>query len=70
MTVEQFNAGDILATSIIALLFILFFVSFAYFVIKSTKRKTVNAYNSTSIEQTLKNIERQNEVIIELLKKK
>ena len=62
--------GDVLATLFIVLLFIMFLVSFVYFVIKFVKRKTVEVNNSTSIEQTLKNIERQNEEIIELLKKK
>ena len=66
MSANVFNLGDILATLII----FLFLISFAYFVSKLIKRKTVGVHNRTSMEQTLKNIERQNEVIIELLKKK
>lgn len=69
MGVERFNTGDVVATSIVALLFILFFVSFFYFIMNTVKRKTTDVNNSTAMEQTLKNIERQNEEIIELLKK-
>lgn len=63
------NVGDVVATSIVALFFILFFVSLFYFIMNAVKRKTMNVNNSSAIEQTLKNIERQNEEIIELLKK-
>ena len=70
MGVQRFNVGDIVATSMVVLISTLFLVSFVYFIMKFAKRKTVEVNNSTSIEQTLKNIERQNEEIIELLKKK
>ena len=70
MGVERFNVGDVVATSIVVLISILFLVSFFYFIMKFVKRKTVEVNNSISMEQTLKNIERQNEEIIELLKKK
>ena len=70
MGVQRFNLGDIVATSMVVLISTLFLVSFVYFIMKFVKRKTVEVNNSTSIEQTLKNIERQNEEIIELLKKK
>ena len=70
MGVQRFNVGDIVATSMVVLISTLFLVSFVYFIMKFVKRKTVEVNNSTSIEQTLKNIERQNEEIIELLKKK
>ena len=70
MGVERFNVGDVVATSIVVLIFTLFLVSFFYFIMKFVKRKTVEVNNSISMEQTLKNIERQNEEIIELLKKK
>ena len=55
---------------IVILLSVLFFISFAYYVLKNVKRKTVYTNTSATIAETLKNIERQNEEIIELLKEK
>jgi len=62
-------AGSIYVISVI-LLSALFFISFAYFVLKNVRRKTVYTNTSDTIAETLKHIERQNEEIIELLKEK
>ena len=55
---------------IVVLLSALFFISFAYFVLKNVRRKTVYTNTSDTIAETLKHIERQNEEIIKLLKDK
>ena len=55
---------------IVILISALFFISFAYFVLKNVRRKTVYTNTSDTIAETLKHIERQNEEIIKLLKDK
>ena len=55
---------------IVILISALFFISFAYYVLKNVRRKTVYTNTSATIAETLKHIERQNEEIIKLLKEK
>ena len=63
------NAGDLIATSIIVMLIALFFISLFLFVKNIAKRNTTQQKNNQYIAQSLENIQKQNEEIINLLKK-
>ena len=63
------NIGDLIATSIIVLLIALFFISIFFFVKNSVKRNTRYQKNNQYVTKSLENIQKQNEEIIDLLKK-
>ena len=63
------NIGDLIATSIIVMLIALFFISLFLFVKNIAKRNTTQQKNDQSVTQSLENIQKQNEEIIDLLKK-
>ena len=63
------NIGDLIATSIIVLLITLFFISIFFFVKNSVKRNTTHQKNGQYVTQSLETIQKQNEEIIDLLKK-
>jgi len=63
------NIGDLIATSIIVILIALFFISLFLFVKNIAKRNTTQQKNDQSVTQSLENIQKQNEEIIDLLKK-
>ena len=63
------NIGDLIATSIIVLLIALFFISIFFFVKNSVKRNTTNQKNNQHVTKSLETIQKQNEEIIDLLKK-
>ena len=63
------NIGDLIATSIIVLLIVLFFVSIFFFVKNSIKRNTRHRKNDQYVVKSLETIQKQNEEIIDLLKK-
>ena len=63
------NIGDLIATSIIVLLIALFFISIFFFVKNSVKRNTTYQKNNQYVAQSLEIIQKQNEEIIDLLKK-
>lgn len=63
------NIGDLIATSIIVLLIALFFISIFFFVKNSVKRNTTHQKNDQHVAQSLETIQKQNEEIIDLLKK-
>ena len=62
------NIGDLIATSIIVMLIALFFISLFLFVKNIAKRNTTQQKNNQSVTQSLENIQKQNEQIINLLK--
>ena len=64
------NIGDLIATSIIVILVVLFFMSLFLFVKNITKRNTTQSKNNHYVAQSLENIQKQNEEIINLLKKR
>jgi len=63
------NISDLIATSIIVLLIALFFISLFFFVKNSVKRNTTHRKNDQYVAQSLETIQKQNEEIIDLLKK-
>jgi len=63
------NIGDLIATSIIVMLIALFFISLFLFVKNIAKRNTTQQKNDQNVAQSLENIQKQNEEIINLLKK-
>ena len=63
------NIGDLIATSIIVMLIALFFISLFLFVKNIAKRNTTQQKNDQYVAQSLENIQKQNEEIIDLLKK-
>ena len=63
------NIGDLIATSIIVMLIALFFISLFLFVKNIARRNTAQQKNDQSVTQSLENIQKQNEEIIDLLKK-
>ena len=63
------NAGDLIATSIIVMLIALFFISLFLFVKNIAKRNTTQQKNDQYVAELLGNIQKQNEEIINLLKK-
>ena len=63
------NAGDLIATSIIVMLIALFFISLFLFVKNVAKRNTTQQKNDQYVAELLGNIQKQNEEIINLLKK-
>ncbi len=63
------NIGDLIATSIIVILIALFFISLFLFVKNIAKRNTTQQKNNQYVAPSLENIQKQNEEIIDLLKK-
>ena len=63
------NIGDLIATSIIVMLIALFFISLFLFVKNIAKRNTTQQKNDQYVAQSLENIQKQNEEMINLLKK-
>ena len=63
------NIGDLIATSIIVMLIALFFISLFLFIKNIAKRNTTQQKNDQYVAQSLENIQKQNEEIINLLKK-
>lgn len=63
------NIGDLIATSIIVMLIALFFISIFFFVKNSVKRNTTHQKNNQYVTKSLETIQKQNEEIIDLLKK-
>ena len=63
------NIGDLIATSIIVILIALFFISLFLFIKNIAKRNTTQQKNDQSVAQSLENIQKQNEEMINLLKK-
>ena len=66
---QTVNIGDLIATSIIVMLIALFFISLFLFVKNIAKRNTTQQKNNQYVAQSLENIQKQNEEIINLLKK-
>ena len=66
---QTVNIGDLIATSIIVMLIALFFISLFLFVKNIARRNTAQQKNDQSVAQSLENIQKQNEEIINLLKK-
>ena len=63
------NIGDLIATSIIVMLIALFFMSLFIFVKNIVKRNTAQLKNDQYVVELLENIQKQNEEMIDLLKK-
>ena len=63
------NISDLIATSIIVMLIALFFISLFLFVKNITNRNTTQQKNDQYVAQSLENIQKQNEEMINLLKK-
>ena len=66
---QTVNIGDLIATSIIIILIAVFFISLFLFVKNIAKRNTTQQKNNQDVTQSLENIQKQNEEIIDLLKK-
>ena len=63
------NVGDLIATSIIVMLIALFIMSLFLFVKNIVKRNNAQLKNDQYVAELLENIQKQNEEIIDLLKK-
>ena len=63
------NVGDLVATSIIVMLIALFIMSLFLFVKNIVKRNNAQLKNDQYVAELLENIQKQNEEIIDLLKK-
>ena len=63
------NVGDLIATSIIVMLIALFIMSLFLFVKNIVKRNNAQLKNDQYVAELLENIQRQNEEIIDLIKK-
>lgn len=63
------NLADLIATSVMVILIVLFFISLFLFVKNIAKRNATHQKNNQYIEQSLQNIQKQNEEMIDLLKK-
>ncbi|MGN7476511.1 DUF4083 family protein [Solibacillus silvestris] len=66
----QVNIGDIISTTIIFMLIVLILFSLFLLIKNGLKRNANNRNSSQQLEKHLQNIEKQNEEIIKLLKKK
>ena len=66
---QTVNIGGLIATSIIVILIALCFISLFLFVKNIAKRNTTQQKNNQYIAQSLENIQKQNEEMINLLKK-
>ncbi|MEK4700109.1 DUF4083 family protein [Solibacillus sp. FSL R7-0668] len=65
----QVNLGDIIATFVVLALWVLLFISFFLFIKNMIKRSSQQQRSTQNVEETLQTIQKQNEEIIELLKK-